>query len=70
MHLSQYVLSAIFLSTGVNAFYPYVRHSSAPSSLTSRLISRFFPYRLEGSASDDDHNELLTLPLKKRQSLV
>jgi cathepsin D len=70
MHLSHYVLPAAILSTGVNAFYPYIRSSSSSPSLTSRLVNRFFPYRLGGSANDDEHDTLLTLPLKRRPTLV
>lgn len=74
MHFSQYVLPAAILSTGVNAFYPYIRStsssSSSSSSLTSRLISRFFPYHLGDSTDDDSHDGILTLPLKKRPALT
>ncbi|OKL58785.1 hypothetical protein UA08_05686 [Talaromyces atroroseus] len=66
MHLSQYVFPAAILSTGVDAFYPYIRSSGSSSSLTSRLVNRFYPYRLGSSANDDS---LLTLPLKRRPTL-
>ncbi|GAM38920.1 hypothetical protein TCE0_034r10046 [Talaromyces pinophilus] len=69
MHLTQYVLPAAVLSTGVNAFYPYIRPSTAAPSLTSRLVERFYPFHLGVSASNDDETRnggLLTLPLKKR----
>lgn len=68
MHLTQYVLPAAVLSTGVNAFYPYIRPSTAAPSLTTRLVEQFYPFHLRVSASSDDG--LLTLPLKKRSTVV
>lgn len=71
MHLTQYVLPAAVLSTGVNAFYPYIRLSTAAPSLTSRLVERFYPFHLGVSASSDDVTPKgLTLPLKKRSTVV
>lgn len=72
MHLTQYVLPAAVLSTGVNAFYPYIRPSTAAPSLTRRLVERFYPFHLGVTASSDDetHDGLLTLPLKKRSTVV
>jgi cathepsin D len=73
MHLSRYVLPAAVLSTSVNAFYPYIRPSTAAPSLAGRLVERFYPFHLGVGASSDDethNNELLTLPLKKRSTVV
>ncbi|EED23769.1 aspartic-type endopeptidase (CtsD), putative [Talaromyces stipitatus ATCC 10500] len=72
MLFSRYVLPAAVLSIGVNAFYPYIRPSTAVPSLTSRLVERFYPFHLRGSSSSGDdatHDELLTLPLKKRSTV-
>lgn len=68
MHLTQYVLPAAVLSTGVNAFYPYIRPSSAVPSLTTRLVERFYPFHLGVSPSSNDG--LVTLPLRKRSTVV
>uniref|UniRef100_A0A093VUI3 Aspartic-type endopeptidase ctsD n=1 Tax=Talaromyces marneffei PM1 TaxID=1077442 RepID=A0A093VUI3_TALMA len=72
MHLSQYVLPAAVLSTGVNAFYPYIRPSTEAPSLSSGLVERFYPFHLGIGVSSDDEtqkDELLTLPLTKRSTV-
>lgn len=73
MHLSQYVLPAAVLSTGVNAFYPYIRPSTEAPSLSSGLVERFYLFHLGIGVSSDDEtqkDELLTLPLTKRSTVV
>ncbi|KAH8697215.1 putative aspartic-type endopeptidase [Talaromyces proteolyticus] len=69
MHLSQYVLSIAILSTGVNAFYPYVRPVAATTSVLEKLTSRFYPYRL-GSSVEDEVSGFPTFPLKKRSTMA
>ncbi|KAL1979955.1 hypothetical protein VTN96DRAFT_4863 [Rasamsonia emersonii] len=66
MYLSQCVLSAVLLSTGVSAFYPYHfnSQSSSGTSAINRITSRFFPYKLSIGSEDGGAN-LQTLPLKK-----
>ncbi|KAL1968814.1 hypothetical protein VTN77DRAFT_1175 [Rasamsonia byssochlamydoides] len=70
MYLSQCVLCAVFLSTGVSAFYPYQFNapSSSGTSAISKLTSRFFPYRF-GIDSGDGDVKPETLTLKKGPKL-
>lgn len=71
MHLTQYVLPAAVLSSGVHAFYPYIRPSTTAPSLTRRLAQRFYPFHLGVSSSSNNETQggLLTLPLKKRSAM-